>query len=79
MNIYISNLHFSVTEKELKQLFELYGEVESVHLILDKKTKKSKGFAFIEIDNTTDAQKAIDQLNGKEIRGRITKVSLANS
>ena len=78
MNIYISNLHFSVTEQELKQLFELYGEVKSVHLILDRKTKKSKGFAFIEIDNTTDAQKAIDQLNGKEIRGRMTKVSLAN-
>ena len=79
MNIYISNLHFSVKEDELKQLFEQYGTVKSVHLILDKKTKKSKGFAFVEIDNEEDAERAILAINGKDIRGRNTKVSQAKN
>jgi len=77
MNIYIANLHFSVSEAELKQLFEIYGEVLSVNLILDKKSKKSKGFAFVEMKNNEEAQKAIIEINEKEIRGRITKASEA--
>ena len=77
MNIYIANLHFSVSEEELKQLFSQYGTVESVNLILDKKSKKSKGFAFVEMTNNEEAQEAITRIQGKEIRGRNTKVSEA--
>lgn len=77
MNIYIANLHFSVSEEELKQLFTQYGAVGSVNLILDKKSKKSKGFAFVEMTNNEEAQEAITRINGKEIRGRNTKVSEA--
>jgi len=77
MNIYIANLHFSVSEEELKQLFSQYGTVESVNLILDKKSKKSKGFAFVEMTNNEEAQEAITKIQGKEIRGRNTKVSEA--
>ena len=77
MSIYIANLHFSVTDTELIQLFEQYGTVESVNLILDKKTKKSKGFAFVEMENSTEANIAIEEINQKIIRGRSTKVSKA--
>ena len=77
MNIYIANLHFSVTETELQQLFELYGKVNSVNLIIDKKNKKSKGFAFVEMPNEAEADNAINIIDGKEIRGRKSKVSQA--
>ena len=77
MSIYIANLHFSVTDIELRQLFEQYGAVKSVNLILDKKTKKSKGFAFVEIENNLEANIAIEEINQKIIRGRSTKVSKA--
>ena len=73
MNIYIANLHFSINEAELQQLFEQFGEVKSVNLITDKK-KKSKGYAFIDILSDTDI---IQELNGKEYRGRTIKVSEA--
>jgi RNA recognition motif-containing protein len=73
MNIYIANLHFSVNESELLQLFEQFGEVNSVKLITDKK-KKSKGYAFVDVDSDIDI---IQELNGKEYRGRTVKVSEA--
>ena len=73
MNIYIANLHFSITETELRQLFEQFGKVKSVNLITDKK-KKSKGYAFVDIDSDIDI---IKELNGKEYRGRTVKVSEA--
>ena len=76
MNIYIANLHFSVVEPELKQLFEQYGTVNSVNLIMDRKKNKSKGFAFIDFDSKTDID-VIEILNGKEIRERTIKVSIA--
>lgn len=77
MNIYIANLHFSVTEPEIQQLFELYGEVLSVNLILDKSSKKSKGYAFVELKHEEDGLKSIEELNEKEVRGRTIKVSQA--
>ena len=77
MNIYIANLHFSVSETELKQLFEQYGTVNSVNLIMDRKKNKSKGFAFIDFKSEPDID-VIEILNGKEIRERTVKVSIAN-
>ncbi len=70
MNIYIGNLHYNVNEEELKEIFKEYGEVMSVTIITDKYTGRSKGFGFIEMLNDEEASKAIDNLNGTELRGR---------
>ena len=77
MNIYIGNLHYNVNEEDLKEIFKEYGEVMSVIIITDKYTGRSKGFGFIEMLNDGEANKAIDNLNGTEIRGRIIKVNQA--
>ena len=77
MNIYLSNLHFSITEDEIEQLFQQFGMVSSINLIVDKKTKKSKGYAFVEMPSDTEAELAIKNCNAKEVRGRTLKVSQA--
>lgn len=77
MNLYLGNFHYSVTVEEIHQLFEEYGQLESINLILDKKTGKSKGFAFVELLDDLEASRAIADLNGKVIRGRTLKVSQA--
>ncbi len=77
MNIYIGNLHYNVNEEELKEIFKEYGEVMSVTIITDKYTGRSKGFGFIEMLNDEEANKAIDNLNGTEIRGRKVIVNQA--
>ena len=77
MNIYIGNLHYNVNEEELKEIFKEYGEVMSVTIITDKYTGRSKGFGFIEMLNDEEASKAIDNLNGTELRGRKVIVNLA--
>ena len=77
MNIYIGNLSYEVTEEELKQAFEAFGEVESVNIIKDKYTNRSKGFGFVEMPNDADAQSAIDDLNDKDLKGRTLKVNKA--
>ena len=70
MNIYVSNLGFNVDREELKKLFSPYGIVASVNVILDKLTNKSRGFAFIRMQNNAGAQKAMRELNGAMIDGR---------
>jgi len=77
MNLYLGNFHYSVTEEEIRQLFEKYAELESVNIILDKKSGKSKGFAFVELKDDAVALRAIEELNGKVIRGRTLKLSQA--
>ncbi len=77
MNIYIGNLHYNVNEEELKEIFKEYGEVMSVKIITDKYSGRSKGFGFIEMLNDEEANKAIDNLNGTEIRGRKVIVNQA--
>ncbi len=77
MNIYIGNLHYNVNEEELKEIFKEYGEVMSVIIITDKYTGGSKGFGFIEMLNDAEANKAIDNLNGTEIRGKKVIVNQA--
>ena len=64
MNIYVGNLNYRVEESDLTQLFEEYGKVESVNLISDKYSGRSKGFGFVTMDNNEDGQKAVDALNG---------------
>jgi len=77
MNVYVGNLLFNVTENELKELFEPFGQVTEVRLIMDKFTGKSKGFGFIEMPSKDEAQKAIAALNGKDMKGRAISVNEA--
>jgi RNA recognition motif-containing protein len=77
MNIYVGNLHFNVSEDELRKAFEEYGEVSSVKIITDKYSGRSKGFGFVEMQNDKEAKEAIDNLNGTEIKGRSVNVNQA--
>jgi cold-inducible RNA-binding protein len=77
MNLYIGNLAYSVREQELQQFFEQYGEVSSVKVVMDRVTGRSKGFAFVEMPNDSEAQNAIDSLNGKPFKERAMTVNQA--
>ncbi len=70
MNIYVGNLNYKVQENNLKELFEAYGTVDSVKIVQDKISGRSKGFGFIEMPNDSEAQSAIDNLNNSEFMGR---------
>lgn len=70
MNMYIGNLSYNVRESDLRQVMEEYGTVESVKLIMDRNTIRSKGFAFVEMPEAAEAQQAINKLNGAEYVGR---------
>ena len=70
MNMYIGNLSYRVKEADLRQVMEEYGTVDSVKLIIDRDTRKSKGFAFVEMPDDAEANNVIKQLNGAEYVGR---------
>ena len=70
MNIFVGSLPFRLDESELRERFEKFGEVESVKIITDKFTGRSRGFGFVEMSNDEEALKAISELNGTEIGGR---------
>ncbi len=72
-----SNLPFEVTEEELRQVFEAYGQVEEVKIILNKYTGKSRGFGFVEMPTESEAQSAVDGLDGKDLQGRELTVNKA--
>ncbi len=72
--LYVGNLPYSVTQEDLEQLFGQYGEVHSVNVIMDRMTGKPRGFAFVEME---DADKAMQELNGKELQGRALTVNEA--
>lgn len=77
MNIYVSNLGFSVQDEDLKEYFEEYGEVISAKVITDKFTNRSRGFGFVEMPDESAAQKAIKELNGAVVEGRSISVTVA--
>lgn len=77
MNIYVGNLNYDTTEDELKQAFEQYGQVESVKIISDRYTGRSKGFGFIEMPVDDEARAAIEGLDGSDLGGRNLKVNEA--
>jgi len=77
MNIYVGNLSYSVTEDDLRQAFESFGQVASVSIIKDKFSNQSKGFGFVEMPSAEEAQAAISGMNGKEIKGRAMNVNEA--
>lgn len=70
MNIFVSNLNFKMTEDQLRDEFEKYGNVSSAKIIKDRDSNRSKGFGFVEMPDTEDANEAIKELNGAEINGR---------
>jgi RNA recognition motif-containing protein len=77
MNIYVGNLSYDATDEDLKKEFEAFGQVESVKIIRDNYTNRSKGFGFVEMPNNSEAQAAIDGLKGKELKGRALNINEA--
>ncbi len=73
--LFISNLDFSISQEQLEEIFNEVGNFESIVIAQDKDSKKSRGFAFVEMKDDESAQKAVDVLNNKEINGRPMKVS----
>jgi len=77
MNIYVGNLAFSLTEEELRDAFAAHGDVSSAKIISDRDTGRSKGFGFVEMPNDSEANSAIEALNGQDLNGRPVRVNEA--
>jgi len=75
--IYVGNLPFDTSEEQLQQEFAAFGTVQSVSVVTDRMTGRSRGFAFVEMPNDTEAQAAIEALNGKDFGGRAINVNVA--
>jgi RNA recognition motif-containing protein len=75
MNIFVGSLPWSIEEADLRESFEAYGAVDSVKVITDKFTGRSKGFGFVEMPNDEEALKAIEELNGATVEGRAIVVN----
>jgi cold-inducible RNA-binding protein len=76
-NLFVGNLPHSTTEAELRSLFEPHGALERVSVVTDRETGRSRGFAFVEMKNADEADKAVAALNGKELEGRALKINEA--
>ncbi len=76
-NIFVGNLDFAATESSVRALFEPYGSVDKVNLITDRDTGRSRGFAFVEMPNAAEADKAITALNGYNLDGRSLNINEA--
>ncbi|MCO5240287.1 MAG: RNA-binding protein [Chitinophagaceae bacterium] len=70
MNLYVGNLSWTMTEDDLRNLFEQYGTVNSIKIVKDRETGRSKGFGFVEMENDTEAQNALSSLYDQEVLGR---------
>lgn len=77
MDIYVGNLHYKIEEDVIKEIFEEYGEVSSVKIVTDSVTRRSKGFAFVTMNNEGEATQAIEELNEGELMGRKIVVNQA--
>lgn len=77
MNIYVGNLNYNLSEDELRQVFEEFGEVVSAKIIVDKYSGRSKGFGFVEMSDDEEANAAIAALNDSDVHGRNIKVNKA--
>ena len=76
-NLFVGSLAFATTDDGLRAHFEQVGPVVSARVIMDRESGRSRGFGFVEFENDDDNQKAVDQLNGKELDGRTINVSIA--
>lgn len=79
MNIYVGNLSFKVTADDLRIAFSNYGNVASARVVMDSDTGRSKGFGFVEMQNSTQAQAAIKALNSTELQGRAMRINEARA
>jgi RNA recognition motif-containing protein len=79
MTIYVGNISYTLSEDDIRKIFEVMGAVESVKLIRDKRTGKSKGYCFIEMPEKKEGMEAINALDGKEVAGRNLRVIKAHS
>ena len=77
MNIYVGNLSRDVTEEDLRQAFEAYGEVSTINIIKDRFSGESRGFGFVEMPSNTEAEAAIEAMNEQDLKGRVIKVNEA--
>jgi RNA recognition motif-containing protein len=76
-NIFVGNLDFNTSEDELRQLFEVHGQVDRVSIMTDRDTGRSRGFGFVEMASAEDGEKAIAALNGSQVGGRTLNVNEA--
>ncbi len=77
MRIYVGNIAFETTEQNLSEVFEVHGQVDEVSVVRDRDTGRSRGFAFVEMPSSDEAQAAIAALNGQELSGRTVTVNEA--
>ena len=77
MRLFVGSLALTTTEEELAQLFHPYGEITSVRIMTDRETGRSRGFGFVEMPDATQAQAAMDALNGRSLGGRFLTVNEA--
>lgn len=77
MNIFVANLNFKVREDDLREMFEAFGIVDSVRVITDRNSGRSKGYGFVEMPNEDEANRAINELNNSEADGRNLVVKIA--
>jgi RNA recognition motif-containing protein len=76
-NIYVGNLAYRATEQEIRDAFSRFGQVDSVQIVKDRDTGRSRGFAFVEMPNADEAREAIEQLDSTDIAGRQVKINEA--
>jgi len=76
-NIFVGNMTFQTTEDDLRALFEPFGQVARVHVAVDRETRRSRGFGFVEMPNDAEAAQAMQALDGKDFNGRALKVNEA--
>jgi RNA recognition motif-containing protein len=77
MNIYVGNLSYGMSEDELRDAFGAFGQVSTVKILMDRETGRSRGFGFVEMPDHSEAEKAIAQLNGKDVGGRALRINEA--
>ena len=79
MTIYVGNVNYSLSEEDVKRIFEVLGKVDAIKIIRDKKTGKSKGFGFLDMPSKKEAMEAIKTLDGKTVAGRNLRVLRAHT
>ena len=79
MDIYVGNLSYEASDEDLYEAFSPHGRVTSARVVKDRDTGRSRGFGFVEMDDSTEAQTAIESINGREIRGRPVTVNEARA
>ena len=78
MTLYVGNIPYSMKEEDIEAVFKEFGNVVSVKIIIDRATRRSKGYGFVEMEDEVQAEAAMKELDGKDFRGRNLRVSKAN-